>query len=147
MDVLPERALDAGGAPYFPARPDIRFSLSHTRGFALCAVSRSRVGCDAQLIAEKDLAFAERLATARERADFTLHELWCLRESVYKLAGGGDLRRMRFRREGGVIIPPVAGAVCRLYGCIPGCAAAAASFAPDAPPETMEPVDSRALLL
>ena len=28
----------------------------------------------------------------RERADFTLHELWCLREAVYKLCGRGSLR-------------------------------------------------------
>ena len=35
---LPVAGLD-GGKPYFPSRPDICFSLSHTRGFVLCALS------------------------------------------------------------------------------------------------------------
>ena len=38
LDGLPAAALTDSGAPYFPSRPDIRFSLSHTRPAVLCAV-------------------------------------------------------------------------------------------------------------
>ena len=140
IKALPEIAL-RGGKPYFPGLEEARFSLSHTRGAVLCALSERECGCDAQLISPRDLAFAERLADAREREDFTLHELWCLRESVYKLTGAGDLRRMRFRRERGEIIAPDPRAACRLYGGIPGCAAAAAEYAPGDFPERIERVE------
>lgn len=137
LEVLPERAVDARGKPYFPSRPDICFSLSHTRGCVLCALSETPVGADVQLVSEKDAAFAGRLMSERERRDFTLHELWCLREAVYKLTGRGSLRSMPFRREGGVIVPPFDGVVCRLYGEAPDCACAAAVYAGEALPETL----------
>ena len=111
----------------------------------LCAISDKPVGADVQLISEKDTPFAERLMSERERTDFTLHELWCLRESVYKLAGEGSLRSMPFRREGGRIIPPFDGIVCRLYTGIPGCAAAAAAYEPDTLPGQLIEVPSSEL--
>ena len=141
---LPAAALTDSGAPYFPSRPDIRFSLSHTRTAVLCAVGGESVGADVQLITPKDAAFAPRLMSARERADFTLGELWCLRESVYKLTGGGDLRRMPFYREGGEITAPVPGVRCRLYAGVPGCSAAAAAYSPL--PERLERIGLGELL-
>ena len=143
IKALPEIAL-RGGKPYFPGLEEARFSLSHTRGAVLCALSERECGCDAQLISPRDLAFAERLADAREREDFTLHELWCLRESVYKLTGGGDLRRMPFYREGGEITAPVPGVRCRLYAGVPGCSAAAAAYSPL--PERLERIGLGELL-
>lgn len=145
IKALPEIAL-RGGKPYFPGLEEARFSLSHTRGAVLCALSERECGCDAQLISPRDLAFAERLADAREREDFTLHELWCLRESVYKLAGEGDLRSMRFCRRGGVIVPPLEGVACRLYGEVPGCAAAAAAMGPERLPDALERAETRELM-
>lgn len=145
IKALPEIAL-RGGKPYFPGLEEARFSLSHTRGAVLCALSERECGCDAQLISPRDLAFAERLADAREREDFTLHELWCLRESVYKLAGEGDLRAMRFCRRGGVIVPPLEGVACRLYGEVPGCAAAAAAMGPERLPDALERAETRELM-
>ena len=142
---LPAAGLD-GGKPYFPSRPDICFSLSHTRGFVLCALSSRPVGADVQLISEKDAPFAERLMSQSERRCFTLHELWCLRESVYKLAGEGDLRAMRFCRRGGVIVPPLEGVACRLYGEVPGCAAAAAAMGPERLPDALERAETRELM-
>ncbi len=138
LDSLPEIGVSAKGKPYFPALGGVRFSLSHTRGYVLCALSKREVGADVQLISEKDAPFAERLMSERERKDFTLHELWCLREAVYKLTGEGELRSMPFRREGELIVPPFEGVVCRLYGGIPGCAAAAAAYEGDALPEALE---------
>ena len=46
---LPEITTDGRGKPYFPERPDWHFSLSHTRGFVLAAVSAAPVGADVQL--------------------------------------------------------------------------------------------------
>ena len=137
---LPDVTTDERGKPYFPARPDIRFSLSHTRGYVLCALGNVSVGADVQLISEKDAPFTLRLMDEREARDFTLHELWCLRESVFKLTGRGELRSMRFRREGGVIVPPEPGVVCALYTDVPGCAAAAAVYASETLPERLMPV-------
>ena len=141
---LPAAGLD-GGKPYFPSRPDICFSLSHTRGFVLCALSSRPVGADVQLISEKDAPFAERLMSQSERRCFTLHELWCLREAAFKLTGSGSLRDTRFRRESGVIVSPFAGVEYRLYPGIPGCAAAAAAYAPADFPPGPERVDTREL--
>lgn len=142
---LPETGLDARGKPFFPGEPGLCFSLSHTRGAVLCALSSSPVGADVQRVRERDLAFAARLMDEREREGFTFHELWCLRESVYKLTGEGSLRSLRFRREGGLIVPPAEGVVCRLYDGIPGCAAAAAARGAELP-ERAERVDVGELL-
>ena len=38
------------GKPYFTGRPDIHFSLSHTKGAVMCAISGSEVGCDIERI-------------------------------------------------------------------------------------------------
>ncbi len=145
LDALPETALLPGGKPYFPGRPDICFSLSHTAGAALCALGGSPLGADVQRVREKDLAFAARLMSPRERGDFAFHELWCLRESVYKLCGEGSLRSMPFRREGGRIIAPAPGAQARLYADIPGCACAAAAYAGEAFPPRCEAVPAAEL--
>lgn len=141
----PEPALNSRGKPYFPSLPGISFSLSHTRGCALCAVAGCEVGADVQLISPRDEPFAERLMDESERASFTLHELWCLREAVYKLTGEGSLRDMRFRREGREIIAPVPGVVCRLYGGIPGCEAAAAVYEGAVLSKRVERVPTKAL--
>lgn len=146
LETLPETGLDARGRPCFPGREDIRFSLSHTEGWALCALGRAPLGADVQLISPRGEAFAARLMSGREREDFTLHELWCLRESVYKLAGEGDLRAMRFCRRGGVIVPPLEGVACRLYGEVPGCAAAAAAMGPERLPDALERAETRELM-
>ena len=120
---LPEAAIDERGKPFFPERPDWHFSLSHTRGFVLAAVSASPVGADVQLRDGRGERLAERLMSEREREDF----------DFYKLTGEGSLRDMRFERRGGLIVPPKAGAFCRVYADIPGCAAAAASYAEPLP--------------
>lgn len=132
LQELPELAYDGRGKPYFPGEPEKHFSLSHTRTHVLAAVSGWPVGADIESAVPRS-ARLERLMSERERRDFEFYELWVLRESCYKLAGGGDLRSMRFAREGGRIIPPVPGALCRLYPDVPGCRAAAATFGPELP--------------
>lgn len=47
---LPETAELPGGKPYFPARPQLHFSVSHTRTAALVAVSAAPVGADVEQV-------------------------------------------------------------------------------------------------
>lgn len=133
---LPAVALDARGRPFFPERPDWHFSLSHTRGFVLAAVSAHPVGADVQLRDGRGERLAARLMSGREREDFDFYELWCLRESLFKLTGEGSLRSLRFERRDGLIVPPKAGALCRVYAEVPGCSAAAAGLS-EPPPERL----------
>ena len=56
------------GKPYFTGRPDIHFSLSHTKGAVMCAISGSEVGCDIERIDRRmDLeSVAARVFTEKE---------------------------------------------------------------------------------
>lgn len=145
LDALPEVELDERGKPYFSARPECCFSLSHTRGLVACALGSSPVGVDVQVIDAKDAAFAGKLMNERERMDFTLHELWCLREAVYKLTGRGSLRSMPLRREGGEIVSPFEGVRCRLYKGLDGYECAAAVYEHEALTPELLCVDVREL--
>ena len=105
---LPETAELPGGKPYFPACPQLHFSVSHTRTAALVAVSAAPVGADVEQVRPLHPAMARRLAQA-DCGDLQPFELWTLRESWFKLTGAGDLRTIPFRRTDGAIIPPEAG--------------------------------------
>lgn len=107
---LPETAELPGGKPYFPARPQLHFSVSHTRTAALVAVSAAPVGADVEQVRPLHPAMARRLAQA-DCGDLQPFELWTLRESWFKLTGAGDLRAIPFRRADGVLVPPEAGAL------------------------------------
>lgn len=131
---LPEVAYRRSGRPYFPAEPQRYFSLSHTRTHVLAAVAEVPVGADVETARERPAQLWQRLMNERERRDFEPYELWCLRESCYKLMDGGDLRTMPFRREGGRIAAPVEGVSCRLYRPDEGCFAAACALGAE-PPE------------
>ena len=134
---LPELGVTPGGKPYFPSRPDWHFSLSHTCGLVLAAVSDRPVGADAQVKDGRAERLTGKLMSPGERAEFDFYELWCLRESVYKLHGCGDLRTMRFSRRGGAVLAPEPGIYCRSWS-LPGHALAAADFdglLPEAPVE------------
>ena len=117
---LPETAELPGGKPYFPACPQLHFSVSHTRTAALVAVSAAPVGADVEQVRPLHPAMARRLAQT-DCGDLQPFELWTLRESWFKLTGTGDLRAIPFRRADGVLVPPEAGALCRVYDGIPGC--------------------------
>ena len=88
---LPETAELPGGKPYFPACPQLHFSVSHTRTAALVAVSAAPVGADVEQVRPLHPAMARRLAQA-DCGDLQPFELWTLRESWFKLTGAGDLR-------------------------------------------------------
>ena len=82
---LPEIALTAGGKPFFPSRPDLCFSLSHTKTVVLAAVSSFPIGADVEFRRETRPALERRLLEV-QHGDLDLFELWH-RQSM-RLANG-----------------------------------------------------------
>ena len=80
---LPEISREAGGKPFFPSRPDVCFSLSHSRGAAVCAVHNRPVGVDI----EKIRPAPARLAAGM--ADEAFFRLWTAKEATIKRQGLG----------------------------------------------------------
>ena len=144
VKTLPETALSPAGKPFFPARPELHFSLSHTKGVVLAALSNGPVGADVERRREIPDVVRRRLLEA-EHGDLELFEVWTLRESWFKLTGCGDLRDIPFSRHDGILIPPNPSALCRLYDTIPGCACAVSALR-DIPPRTILQVDPNQLL-
>ena len=50
IDPLPRMERAPGGKPFFPDLPQVRFSLSHSHGAAVCAVHDREVGVDVELL-------------------------------------------------------------------------------------------------
>ena len=94
------------GKPFFPERPGIHFSISHTKTHVLCALSNSPIGADIEsprYISRTALGF---FASPEELALFEPLDLWVLKESYLKLLGGTLplVRKMRFGRVSNEIV-------------------------------------------
>lgn len=92
--------LNKYGKPYFEDCPDIHFSVAHCREMAVCAFSKSDVGCDIEMIGNPDYNIAEKYFSDCERGYIfgfkTLEErakaffrIWTLKESFVKAVGRG----------------------------------------------------------
>lgn len=104
----PEIVKDGNGKPHFPSRPDIRFSLSHTRTHVLVCVSDSLCGCDAETVRPLRPSVVKTVCSPQELEQFDFFELWTLKESFFKLHGSlpCPFWESRFRRtDGGIIVP------------------------------------------
>ena len=84
------------GKPYFVGGPDIHFSLSHTKGAVMCAISGSEVGCDIERIDRRmDLeSVAARFFTEKEIRDCRVDpkeffRIWTRKEAYSKYTGQG----------------------------------------------------------
>jgi len=74
------------GKPYLP-HSSVRFSLSHCKTHALCAVADFPVGCDIETRRPvSDHTCRRVLAPTEDASDFFAY--WTLKESYLKLAGG-----------------------------------------------------------
>ena len=144
LQTLPQVGADTSGKPVFSDHSELHFSLSHTKGVVLAALSTAPVGADVERRREIPDVVRRRLFE-REHGDLELFDLWTLRESWYKLTGRGDLRDIPFSRHGGLLIPPNPSALCRLYDEIPGCAAAVCTLR-DLPPDTLIQIDGCKLI-
>ena len=97
LSSLPPVGRRQWGKPYFPARPDLEFNLSHSGPFALCALDSAPVGVDIQTVRPRRPALLRRVCAPEElawlegRGDlwsaFAL--LWALKESRVKESGRG----------------------------------------------------------
>lgn len=142
---MPELTPPDGSKPEFIGNTGMYFSVSHTDTHVMVAVSDAPVGVDVQTHREITKDSANVLMDEIEREQFTFHDLWCLRESLYKLNGAGHLRNvLRFRRDGKELIYPVPGVAGALINGVEGCSAAVCQEQDFAVPE-IQWVDVREL--
>jgi phosphopantetheinyl transferase len=132
---MPDIEKDENGKPFFPARPDIHFSLSHSKTHVLCAIADCPVGADIETIREISPHLRDRVCSPEENLDF--FKLWTLKESFIKLRGKMDrpYRQMKFVLRDGAIIPPDPAVRAAVYDTVPGCAAAVCACCRDLPNE------------
>jgi len=110
------------GRPYLLDHP-VRFSLSHSKTHALCAVSDISVGCDIETHRSISPRTIRRvLADTEQEANF--FDYWTLKESYFKLKGklSQPFSAIRFDLAGDVATGKDACGF--LYHEIPGCTAA-----------------------
>ena len=123
---LPETALTARGKPWFPAHPEVHFSISHTRGAALAAVAGEPVGVDMEQI--RPLRWPRLQARlGKDLTETEFFRLWVRREARAKRRGQGLGALL------GPELPWETGEVCTPLEIFPGYdAALAAGGAPSA---------------
>ena len=95
----PEIRHDKNGKPYLKNREGVFFNLSHSQGFAACAIGDREVGVDIQSIRPYHEKAARRafscgemaaIAAADEREkDYWYSVFWAQKESIWKLKGTG----------------------------------------------------------
>lgn len=90
---LPEIALGERGKPYFPTRPGLHFSLSHTEGAVLAALSDRPVGADIQRVRPVSPEAMRRIAGTEDPEAF--FRCWVRREARSKRTGQGMASMLR----------------------------------------------------
>lgn len=112
----PEVAKTPEGKPYFPLRPDVFFSLSHTEDMAMVCLGAAPCGCDVQLVRPLRPGTAAYVCREEELLDFDFFQLWTLKESFIKLRGRFiPYKDMVFRRVDGTVAAPAPDVRSRLY--------------------------------
>ena len=109
----PEFGYTAQGKPFLLARPDIHFSISHTKNAILVAISDAPIGVDIEAFRSPSAALIARTMNATEQAaiaasaaatleppatpEALFSAIWTRKEAVLKLRGTGiegDLREV-----------------------------------------------------
>ena len=83
------------GKPYFKHIPDLFFSISHTDGLTVIALSDCEVGIDVEKVRKADLRVVRRFS--KEEADYITEkesdrrffEIWTMKEAYLKCKGTG----------------------------------------------------------
>ncbi|MBQ9493274.1 MAG: 4'-phosphopantetheinyl transferase [Oscillibacter sp.] len=119
--VLPEVSLTAAGKPFFPQRPDVCFSLSHTEGAVMAGLSPAPIGVDIEKTRPVRPRLMKRVADTENPESF--FRRWVALEAVGKRDGGGVLPVLRGT------LSPLSDPDCRLLDTWPGYFAGAA-FSP-----------------
>ncbi len=141
----PALAYADSGKPFFPARPDICFSLSHSKSHVMVCVSDRPCGCDVEDLRPLRPSVVERVCTPEELEAFSFFELWTLKESFLKLHGvlPYPFWTARFARVPGTIQTPDAAVRAALY---PLENAVAALCTPLQPPAALTHIDANFLI-
>lgn len=93
-DETPPVARGSFGKPFFPGLPGRRFSLSHTAGLCLCALSEAgEVGADIETVRPRRAGLPRYVMSGGELAAFDgswedFARVWTLKEAFVKLRGG-----------------------------------------------------------
>ena len=87
---MPEIAKTEKGKPYFPSRPDVFFSLSHTDTHVMCAIGDEPVGCDIQTIRPVSQRVRRRVCGREDIDPEGFFTVWTAKESVIKYYGKND---------------------------------------------------------
>ncbi len=133
---LPELTPPDSGKPLFVGLPNKHFSVSHSKTHVLVALADAPVGVDVETRREISRQSQRLLMTEAEAEQFDFFQLWCLRESLYKLNGTGGLRQvLRFGRQDGRIVGPDSAVFHELLEGIEGCAGAVCMEQPFTVPE------------
>lgn len=101
MAPLPKIVRTETGKPYFPDRPDLHFSVSHSGGLSLCALADTPVGADVELVRPRSPKLPRYALSHREYAWYEgrgsrwedFYTLWTLKEARVKCTGEGIFRR------------------------------------------------------
>lgn len=144
LDPMPQPDRGPAGKPWFPARPDVHFNVSHSGGLLLCGAGTAPVGVDIERVRPRRDGLARYVLSEAEYAWFQargarwedLYGLWTLKEARCKCTGGG-LDRPPRRIAVPLLGPGEAGTLdglrFRSYGG-EGWRAAACAAAPEEPP-------------
>ena len=86
LERLPALARDGGGKPFFPARPELRFNVSHSGGLILCGAGAAAVGVDVERIRPRRTGLPRHVLSPEEYAWFVrqgggCYTLWTLKEA------------------------------------------------------------------
>ena len=101
---LEERAMEYGlgshGKPLLRFHPEIHFSLSHSKDYAICSIGSDDIGNDIEWVrsgkdnvakrffAAEELAWIENASDTKER-DERMFQIWTMKESFLKVTGLG----------------------------------------------------------
>ncbi len=110
LDAMPAIAHDQHGKPFFPARSEIHFNLSHCCGGIACVISSEEVGVDMELVRPLRKGVLRRSFSAEEAADVNSNSdpdrqffcYWTLKESFVKAIGVGisyPLNKVNFQMD------------------------------------------------
>ncbi len=110
------------GKPYAKNLP-VKFSISHSGDYAVCAVDDNEIGIDIEKIRTVHPRAHEKFCTESEAeyvrtAENGLFKIWTLKEAYFKCIGtglGADIKNVSFRIENGKIECSEKGFKCSFY--------------------------------
>lgn len=117
MDALPALLRAEGGKPYFGEHPERHFSLSHSGGLALCALSDAPVGVDLELVRPRREGLPAYAFRGKDYERYralgggwdAFYTLWTEMESIVKYTGEGLRAYRRAQLPEGCVLTGLSG--------------------------------------